>query len=106
MRAKFLRSTRWHSACFAALRMQPISESHESGTRSVLTDGLRRTFADEGYLKFDGVISKSKLAQLSQRIADEFTEQRRQGRLFSGGGTFSGHLNCFPGAESRFVHER
>jgi hypothetical protein len=86
--------------------MQANPESHESGTRYVLTDGLRRAFADEGYLKFNGVVSRSKLAELSQRITEEFETQRDQGRLFSGGGTVSGHLNCFPGVVSRFVYEQ
>jgi len=85
--------------------MQPNPESDESGTRYVLTDSLRKTFADEGYLKFDRVLPRTVLAQLSQRIADEFEQQQRQGRLFSGGGTVSGHLNCFPGAESRVVYD-
>ncbi|MEI9941896.1 MAG: phytanoyl-CoA dioxygenase family protein [Pseudomonadota bacterium] len=62
-------------------------------------------FAEEGYLKFDRAIPRPALARLSERIGDEFDQQRRQGRLFSGGGTVSGHLNCFPGAESRFVYE-
>lgn len=85
--------------------MTAIPQSHESGTRYVLNDRLRKTFADEGYLKFEGVIAKARLAQLSQQIAGEFAQQQRQGRLFSGGGTVSGHLNCFPGAASRFVYE-
>ncbi|HKO51414.1 MAG TPA: phytanoyl-CoA dioxygenase family protein [Polyangiaceae bacterium] len=85
--------------------MQEASESPESGTRYILNDRLRTTFADEGYLKFDGVISRTLLARLSQRIADEFDRQRGEGQLFSGGGTVSGHLNCFPGAESRIVYE-
>src|SRR6188768_1222732 len=86
--------------------MQSTSESDESGARYVLNDSLRRTFADEGYLKFEGVIARTLLARLSQSIGDEFEQQQRDGRLFLGGGTVSGHLNCFPGAESRFVYER
>ncbi|HYQ02639.1 MAG TPA: phytanoyl-CoA dioxygenase family protein [Polyangiaceae bacterium] len=86
--------------------MQAIPDSNESGTRFVLNDSLRKTYAEEGFLKFEGVISKSKLAELNQRITDEFAAQCSQGRLFVGGGTVSGHLNCFPGAESRFVYEQ
>ncbi|HEY0467533.1 MAG TPA: phytanoyl-CoA dioxygenase family protein [Polyangiaceae bacterium] len=71
-----------------------------------MNESLRTAFASEGYLKFDGVISRPLLAELSQRLGDEFAQQRREGRLFSGGGTVSGHLNCFPGAESRFVYEQ
>jgi hypothetical protein len=85
--------------------MRANPDPRESGTRYVLSEGLRKTFADEGYLKFDGVIPRALLARLSQAISDEFNEQRRHGSLFSGGGTVSGHLNCFPGAESRFVYD-
>jgi len=85
--------------------MPDNSESYESGTRYVLSDSLRKAFADEGYLKFEGVIPRNLLTHLSQRLAEEFDQQRRDGTLFSGGGTVSGHLNCFPGAESRFVYE-
>ncbi|HYQ28400.1 MAG TPA: phytanoyl-CoA dioxygenase family protein [Polyangiaceae bacterium] len=85
--------------------MQPNFESPESGTRYVLNDSLRQAFAAEGYLRFDGVLPRTVLARLSQRIADELERQQREGRLFSGGGTVSGHLNCFPGAESRVVYD-
>ena len=86
--------------------MQTNSSSHESGTRYVLTDALRKTFADEGYLVFENVVSRVQLAALSQRIGSEFERQQREGLLFTGGGMVSGHLNCFPGAESRFVYEQ
>jgi len=86
--------------------MQDDPLAHESGTRYVLNDELRRKFVAEGYLVFENVIPRTQLASLSQRIADEFDQQRRQGRLFSGGGTLSGHLNCFPGADSRFVYHQ
>ena len=85
--------------------MQANSESPESGTRYVLNASQRKTFAAEGYLKFDSVIPRALLARLSQSIVDELEQQQREGRLFAGGGTVSGHLNCFPGAESRFVYD-
>lgn len=86
--------------------MQTHSDSHDSGTRYVLTDGLRKTFAEEGYLTFHGIISKPQLAELNRQIGAEYQQWRQEGRLFSGGGTLSGHLNCFPGAASRFVYEQ
>jgi len=85
--------------------MQTHSEPHGCTTRYVFDDRMRRTFAQEGFLKFDSVVPKDGLTQLSRRIADEFAEQRRTRRLFAGGGTVAGHLNCFPGVESRFVYE-
>jgi len=64
-----------------------------------------RTFEDQGYLIFKNVVPKDQLAQLKQRIFDEFEESSRSGSLFSGGGQISGHLNCFPGSGSRFAYE-
>jgi hypothetical protein len=86
--------------------MQTHSESFDSGTRYVLTDSLRKSFADEGHLKFYGVVSRPQLAELSRQIGEEFDKQQKEGHLFSGGGTLAGHLNCFPGAASRFVYEQ
>lgn len=85
--------------------MQANPGSNDSGTRYILNDNLRKAFAEEGYLKFEGLVSRAAVAQLSQKITGEFERQRQDGRLFVGGGTVSGHLNCFPGAESRFVYE-
>ena len=39
------------------------------------------------------------------KISEEFERTKRSGQLFSGGGSFSGHLNCFPGEHSRFADE-
>ena len=59
--------------------MQDDPLAHESGTRYVLNDELRRKFVAEGYLVFENVIPRTQLASLSQRIADEFDQQLRQG---------------------------
>ena len=68
-------------------------------------DGLRRAFAEDGYLIFRNVVSREQLSQLCARILDEFERSKRSGRLFSGGGLITGHLNCFPGEESRFAYD-
>jgi Phytanoyl-CoA dioxygenase (PhyH) len=62
-------------------------------------------FASEGYVTLPNVVSKSRLAALTEELRGEFHRVRRSGELFSGGGTISGHLNCFPGAPSRFVYD-
>jgi hypothetical protein len=54
---------------------------------------------------FRGVIDRRALATLVDELVGEFDRVRRSGALFEGGGTLSGHLNCFPGAGSRFVYE-
>lgn len=62
-------------------------------------------FAREGYVTLPNVVSKSRLAALTEELRDQYVLARTKGELFSGGGTISGHLNCFPGAQSRFVYD-
>jgi hypothetical protein len=69
------------------------------------TQDLSSAFAREGYVTLPNVVSKSKLAALAEELRGEYTRARAAGELFSGGGTISGHLNCFPGAQSRFVYD-
>ncbi len=70
------------------------------------TEHLQKTFAEQGYAILPDVVSKPALAQLSCELRSEFERSKRSGELFAGGGMISGHLNCFPGAQSRFVYER
>src|SRR5215475_10477861 len=62
-------------------------------------------FASEGYVTLPNVVPKLRLAALTKELRGEFHRVRTSGELFSGGGTISGHLNCFPGAQSRFVYD-
>jgi hypothetical protein len=66
---------------------------------------LSSTFAREGYVKLPNVVSPSRLSALTDELRGEYARARANGELFSGGGTISGHLNCFPGAQSRFVYD-
>src|SRR5258707_11532241 len=66
---------------------------------------LSSAFEREGYVMLPNVVSKSRLAALTEELRGEFARARASGELFSGGGTISGHLNCFPGAQSRFVYD-
>ncbi len=66
---------------------------------------LTSAFAREGYVTLPNVVSRSRLAALTDELRGEFARARANGELFSGGGTISGHLNCFPGAQSRFVYD-
>lgn len=68
-------------------------------------EAIKRTFAEEGYVIFKNVVSKERLSQLRDKLQQEFDRAKSSGGLFSGGGLISGHLNCFPGEESRFVYE-
>jgi ectoine hydroxylase-related dioxygenase (phytanoyl-CoA dioxygenase family) len=73
--------------------------------KHTLTAELRQSFEDNGYLTFEGVVDTAQLAELHRKILAEFDDAKSQGKLFSGGGTVHGHLNCFPGVASRFVYE-
>jgi hypothetical protein len=66
---------------------------------------LKRKFAEDGYLVFPGLVAKDKLARLHQQLSQAFDQARTSGKLMSGGGTISGHLNCFPGEAARFAYE-
>src|ERR1700704_1376583 len=66
---------------------------------------LSSVFAREGYVMLPNVVSKSRLAALTDALRGEYARARANGELFSGGGMISGHLNCFPGAQSRFVYD-
>ncbi len=63
------------------------------------------TYADQGYLILRDIVAREKLSVLKAQIFAAFEEAKRSGQLFAGGGNISGHLNCFPGAESRFALE-
>src|SRR5262245_38522883 len=74
-----------------------------------LTDGelraLRDLFTEQGYVVIKNVVPRDKLEELTANIRAEYNRVRSTGALFSGGGQVSGHLNCFPGVESRFVYD-
>ena len=66
---------------------------------------LISAFARKGYATLPNVVSKPRLAALTDELRGEYARARANGELFSGGGLISGHLNCFPGAQSRFVYD-
>jgi hypothetical protein len=74
-------------------------------TQSEIEDA-KRDYASNGYFIFRGVVSPERLADLHKSLAAEFNKASESGALFSGGGTVSGHLNCFPGAGARFAYDR
>src|SRR5690348_4420712 len=76
--------------------MTPLAEQMED---------LSSRFARDGYVALPSVVSKSRLAALTDELRGAYARAKANGELFSGGGTISGHLNCFPGAQSRFVYD-
>jgi ectoine hydroxylase-related dioxygenase (phytanoyl-CoA dioxygenase family) len=68
-------------------------------------EALQKSFDENGYFILRNVVSKDKLSELHKSITDEFARAKSSGQLFTGGGQLSGHLNCFPGEESRFAYD-
>lgn len=78
---------------------------HVSPSRLQTDETLERTFGAHGYVTLPGVINRTLLANLHVQLIAEYERAKAEGELFAGGGTLSGHLNCFPGANSRNVYE-
>lgn len=66
---------------------------------------LHRSFKENGYVLLRDMVPAERLAILHENILGALDRDRASGRLFNGGGVLSGHLNCFPGSDSRFVYE-
>ena len=75
------------------------------GTLGIDAGEFARALDDDGYVVIRGVISKDKLATFSDDLLAEFDRLTASGLPFKGGGLVSGHLNCFPGEQSRFVYD-
>ena len=66
---------------------------------------LKRSLDEDGYVVIRDVVSKERLAELADAVGQELERAKRDGELFHGGGSLSGHLNSFPGEGSRFVYD-
>jgi len=66
---------------------------------------VRRSLEVDGFAVLRGVVSKSCLEEFNRVLTDEFEQASANGKLFKGGGTLSGHLNCYPGAGSRAIYD-
>lgn len=43
------------------------------------------------------------MSELAESLTSEYERLRTTGEMFTGGGSLTGHLNCFPGEQSRFI---
>ena len=59
----------------------------------------------DGYTVIEGVVPRPQLDDFAGHLADEYQRARLEGRLFEGGGSVSGHLDCYPGAASCFIYD-
>jgi ectoine hydroxylase-related dioxygenase (phytanoyl-CoA dioxygenase family) len=84
---------------------EAVTDLHIARPKALDVDKLKQGFAENGYLIFRNLVSRARLANLAKQIREEFDRARQSGRLIDGGGTISGHLNCFPGEQARFAYE-
>jgi ectoine hydroxylase-related dioxygenase (phytanoyl-CoA dioxygenase family) len=62
---------------------------------------VQHTLDEDGYVVVRDVVSREPLTLL----AKEVTEAYERSEKFEGGGSITGHLNCFPGRRARFVYD-
>jgi hypothetical protein len=85
------------------LTLVPSSAPNMGGVTHALS---RRLFERDGYLLVPGVVEREPLSRWTRDVRAAWRERVRRGDMFAGGGNWSGHLNCFPGEASRFVHRQ
>lgn len=68
-------------------------------------DEFRRALDEDGYVVMRDVVRRDGLTELADSLTAEFERKAASDEMFEGGGLLSGHLNCFPGEQSRFVWE-
>ncbi len=86
----------------------PSLSSNDSGVQPLTPEEilpLKRSYEENGYFLLKNVVSAERLTELHRNIVTEYDRAKSAGELFSGGGQMSGHLNCFPGAGSRFIYD-
>lgn len=59
----------------------------------------------DGYAVIREAIDPAALQDFADHLHAEYARAGDEGRLFDGGGSLTGHLNCFPGRASRFVYD-
>jgi len=66
-------------------------------------DSFRRALDEDGYVVIRDVVDRERLDTLGADLAGEYDRLKAANEMFEGGGSLTGHLNCFPGEQSRFV---
>jgi hypothetical protein len=71
----------------------------------IAVEQIQHALTTEGYAVLRDVVSKDRLGDFRDHLLAEYERARSAGELFKGGGSLSGHLNCFPGERSRFIYD-
>jgi hypothetical protein len=86
-----------------------MTEHHDT-TRTALSEddiaSILESLDTDGYVVLRSVVDPDALEEFRQDLLAEYEQVRANGGLFKGGGTITGHLNCFPGVRSRFIYDQ
>src|SRR5437868_3769140 len=66
-------------------------------------DTFRRALDEDGCVIVRDVVEHDRLTDLANDLTAEYERLKMANEMFEGGGSLTGHLNCFPGEQSRFV---
>ncbi len=83
-------------------------EERDVTTRTLTAPEIEDAMAsldEDGYAVIRGAIDSAALQDFADHLHGEYDRAGDEGRLFDGGGSLTGHLNCFPGRASRFVYD-
>jgi ectoine hydroxylase-related dioxygenase (phytanoyl-CoA dioxygenase family) len=64
-------------------------------------DHLRRELDEHGFVVLRNVVSRPGLTALAEELSELYARSDK----FQGGGSVTGHLNCFPGRNARFIYD-
>ena len=67
--------------------------------------GLLNQLETDGFAVLRDVVSKERLEQFRTELLRDYLAFSMSGKKFDGGGTVTGHLNCFPGERARFIYD-
>ncbi len=79
--------------------------SLETLTPDAVTSHLAALDVD-GYTLLPGAVDAAVLDELRAEVDGGYARLTSSGAVFVGGGTFSGHLNCFPGVAARAAYQQ
>ncbi len=68
-------------------------------------DGALSAIERDGYAILPGLVPEAILCDIEAALSADYARATAEGELFDGGGTISGHLNCYPGPMARPAFE-
>jgi ectoine hydroxylase-related dioxygenase (phytanoyl-CoA dioxygenase family) len=100
-------ATVYHKVCRAGRPTSSGNRGSESMTvlERPSVEQFREAMDVDGYAVIRGVVSPDRLTEVAESLTAEYERLKAADEMFAGGGSLSGHLNCFPGEQTRFVLE-